>query len=138
MTIYIFDTDHLNFYGRNNLAVMMRLLTSNIRLATTAINVEEQMKGRLAQIAEAQDEAKKSIAYQRLVETVTLLSEFNILQYSAKPYKIYETLKEQCTDVGTQELRIASIALANNGVLLTRNIQYFNKIPGLIIEDWSI
>ena len=138
MTIYIFDTDHLNLYGRKNLVLMIRLFAANVRLTTTAINVEEQVKGRLAQIAEAKDGAKKSIAYQRLVETVTLLSEFNILQYCAKSHKIYETLKAECTSVGTQDLRIASIALANNAVLLTRNIQDFNQIPGLIIEDWSI
>lgn len=79
MTLYIFDTDHLSLYGRNNLAIMTRLSVANVQLTTTAINVEEQVKGRLAQIAEAQDGTKKSIAYQRLVETVMLLSEFNIL-----------------------------------------------------------
>lgn len=138
MTLYIFDTDHLSLYGRNNLAIMTRLSVANVQLTTTAINVEEQVKGRLAQIAEAQDGTKKSIAYQRLVETVMLLSEFNILQYSARSHEIYETLKAQRIRVGSQDLRIASITLANGGVLLTRNLQDFNKIPRLIIEDWSI
>jgi tRNA(fMet)-specific endonuclease VapC len=138
MKIYIFDTDHLNFYGRNNSAIMRRLLSANARLITTAINLEEQMKGRLAQIAEAQDEMMKLTAYQRLVETVMFLSEFIILQYSAKSYNIYEKLRKEYICVGNQDLRIASITLANNGILLTKNKQNFNKIPGLIIEDWSI
>jgi tRNA(fMet)-specific endonuclease VapC len=100
--------------------------------------VEEQLRGRLAQIAEAKDAAKQSVAYQRLVETVLLLSEFQILPYDEKSQEYYRGLKTQRIRIGTQDLRIASIALAHNGVLLTRNLRDFEKIPGLSIQDWSI
>jgi len=33
--------------------------------------------------------------------------------------------------------KIASIALANNAILLTRNLADFNKVPNLHAEDWS-
>ncbi|KYC35179.1 nucleic acid-binding protein [Scytonema hofmannii PCC 7110] len=138
MTIYILDTDHLSLYGRNHPTVIARLLAAQVRLTTTAINVEEQLRGRLAQVAEAKDGATQSSAYQRLVETVMLLSEFNILQYDAKSYEIYQALRAQRIRIGTQDLRIASIALAHNGILLTRNLQDFEKVPGLTIQDWSI
>ena len=36
------------------------------------------------------------------------------------------------------DLKIASIALANNATLLTRNLSDFSKIPNLRIEDWSL
>ncbi|MBD2336510.1 type II toxin-antitoxin system VapC family toxin [Calothrix sp. FACHB-156] len=138
MTIYILDTDHLSLYGRNHPTVIARLLSAQIQLTTTAINVEEQLRGRLAQVAEAQDGTTKSSAYQRLVETVMLLSEFNILPYDAKSYEIYQALRTQRIRIGTQDLRIASIVLACNGILLTRNLRDFEKVPGLIIQDWSI
>ncbi|MBE9252159.1 hypothetical protein IQ226_24320 [Dolichospermum sp. LEGE 00240] len=32
---------------------------------------------------------------------------------------------------------ISSIVIANNGILLTRNRQDFEKIPGLAMQDWS-
>jgi tRNA(fMet)-specific endonuclease VapC len=35
------------------------------------------------------------------------------------------------------DLRIASIALANNMTLLTRNTVDFERVPGLIQEDWT-
>jgi tRNA(fMet)-specific endonuclease VapC len=53
MTIYVLDTDHLSLYGRNHPVVIARLLDAKIQLITTIINVEEQLRGRLAQVAEA-------------------------------------------------------------------------------------
>ncbi|MBF2065132.1 MAG: type II toxin-antitoxin system VapC family toxin [Calothrix sp. C42_A2020_038] len=138
MRIYILDTDHLSLYGRNHLALLQRLFAESVQLNTTVINVEEQLRGRLAQVAEAEDGTTKSNAYIRLVETVTLLSEFTILQYSAKSHEIYKDLIAQNIPVGSQDLRIASITLANKAILLTKNLQEFNKVPGLNIEDWSI
>jgi tRNA(fMet)-specific endonuclease VapC len=138
MTIYVFDTDHLSFYGRNHPKVIENILAAKVQLTTTAINVEEQLRGRLAQIAEAKDGRTKSIAYRFLVDTVMLLSEFTVLQYDVKSDDIYQSLKAQRVRVGTQDLRIASIVLACDGVLLTRNLQDFEKVPGLKIQNWSI
>jgi tRNA(fMet)-specific endonuclease VapC len=137
MTLYILDTDHLSFYGRNHPTIIAKLLSNQVQLTTTAINVEEQLRGRLAQVAEAKNTNNLSNAYQRLTETVLLLSEFNILQYDTTSFEIYQKFKIQRIRVGTQDLRIASIAIANNGILLTRNRQDFEKIPGLIMQDWS-
>jgi tRNA(fMet)-specific endonuclease VapC len=53
MTLYILDTDHLSLYGRNHPALIERLQVASVNLTTTAINVEEQLRGRLAQVAEA-------------------------------------------------------------------------------------
>ena len=137
MTLYILDTDHLSLYGRNHPTIIAKLLSNQVQLTTTAINVEEQLRGRLAQVAEAKNTNNLSNAYQRLTETVLLLSEFNILQYDTTLSEIYQKFKIQRIRVGTQDLRIASIAIANNGILLTRNRQDFEKIPGLIMQDWS-
>ncbi|MGJ5675648.1 MAG: type II toxin-antitoxin system VapC family toxin [Nostochopsis sp.] len=138
MTIYVFDTDHLSLYGRNNPKIIENILAARVQLTTTAINVEEQLRGRLAQVAEAKDGRTKSIAYRFLVDTVMLLSEFTVLQYDAKSDDIYQSLKAQRVRIGTQDLRIASIVLACDCVLLTRNLQDFEKVPGLKIQNWSI
>lgn len=90
----------------------------------------------MAQVASAKDAVTQSNAYQRLVETVMLLSEFNILHYNTKSQKICQSLKLQRIRVGTQDLEIASIALAYNGILLTRNLQDFEKVPALNIQNW--
>ncbi|MEH2229409.1 MAG: type II toxin-antitoxin system VapC family toxin [Nostoc sp.] len=92
----------------------------------------------MAQVADAKEGVLQSNAYQRLVETVILLSEFNVLQYDEKSQGIYQNFRAQRIRIGTQDLRIASIVLANKGILLTRNLRDFEKVPGLNIEDWSI
>lgn len=141
VTLYVLDTDHLSLYGRNHPQVIAQLQANSEQVATTtAINVEEQVKGRLAQVAEAKskDGAALTNAYQRLVETIMLLSEFQVIQYNAESWAIYQSLKAQRIRVGTQDLRIASIALAHNGILVTRNLQDFNQVPNLITQNWSI
>jgi predicted nucleic acid-binding protein len=39
--------------------------------------------------------------------------------------------------IGPMDLKIASIALVNNAVVLTRNAKYFGKVPQLRIEHWA-
>ncbi|MDZ7955905.1 type II toxin-antitoxin system VapC family toxin [Nostoc sp. DedQUE09] len=120
----------MGFFGFNK-------QSSGHDITTTAINVEEQLRGRLAQVAEAKEGVLQSNTYQRLVETVMLLSEFNILHYDEKSQEIYQKFRNQRIRIGTQDLRIASIVLANKGILLTRNMRDFEKVPGLTIQDWS-
>jgi tRNA(fMet)-specific endonuclease VapC len=50
----------------------------------------------------------------------------------------YERIKYLKTRVGMLDLRIAAIALANNGILITANQRHFRQIPGLQTEDWTI
>ncbi len=50
---------------------------------------------------------------------------------------IFDGLRKQKLRIGTNELAIAAITLSVNGVLVTRNMVDFWKIPGLAIEDWA-
>jgi tRNA(fMet)-specific endonuclease VapC len=38
--------------------------------------------------------------------------------------------------IGTQDLKIAAIALANDALLLSANLRDFEQVPILRVEDW--
>ena len=60
-----------------------------------------------------------------------------MLDFDEAAQSHFERLKNLKIRVGTQDLRIAAIALANQCVLVTRNLQDFIAIPGLTLADWS-
>jgi tRNA(fMet)-specific endonuclease VapC len=60
-----------------------------------------------------------------------------VLQFTEEAQIIYQEFKRQKIRVGTQDLRIACIVMAHNGVLLSRNLQDFEKIPNLMVQNWA-
>ncbi|WP_276748541.1 type II toxin-antitoxin system VapC family toxin [Chlorogloeopsis fritschii] len=61
-----------------------------------------------------------------------------VLPFDAGAIAVFDGLRIQRVRVSTMDLRIAAITLSRNLVLLTRNINDFNKVPGLVIEDWTV
>jgi tRNA(fMet)-specific endonuclease VapC len=47
-------------------------------------------------------------------------------------------MKKQRIRVGTMDLRIVAIALANGMTVLTRNGADCGRVPNLTVEDWTI
>ncbi|MBN3959645.1 type II toxin-antitoxin system VapC family toxin [Nostoc sp. NMS8] len=51
---------------------------------------------------------------------------------------IRSELNKKGTPIGVYDLQIASIALANNLVLVTHNVGEFSRVEGLQYEDWEV
>ncbi|MCH8923806.1 MAG: type II toxin-antitoxin system VapC family toxin [Planctomycetes bacterium] len=47
-----------------------------------------------------------------------------------------DNLRKQRVRIGTMDLKIASIALANNATLLSANTRDFVQVPSLQLENW--
>ena len=77
------------------------------------------------------------MGYWRLENILNDFSRAQVLPFSADAPEIYSELRSQKVRVATMDLRIASIAIANQMTLLTSNSVDFERIPNLSIEDWT-
>ena len=138
MTLFVLDTDHLSLYQRYFEPLLSKLLSHPPdELAITIVTVEEQLRGRLAQIRKAMTATHLNECYRWLGETVDQLARLPVLYFDDKAATMCEKLLSAKVRIGTQDLRIASIVLSQNAVLLTRNSQDFSRVPGLQRDDWT-
>jgi tRNA(fMet)-specific endonuclease VapC len=75
-------------------------------------------------------------AYTGLRSTVQYLAEFHLADWTGATGKQFDEMRRQGVKIGTQDLRIASIALVFDAIVVTRNQRDFAQVPGLKIEDW--
>lgn len=73
-----------------------------------------------------------------LNDSEELLKRFAILNLDYESGRIWGQLAAsmKSNTIGDRDLFIASIALANNQTILTRNRKHFERVPGLRVEDW--
>ena len=139
MIRYVLDTDHvtLHFRGHSQVGQKMTLIPPD-EIATTTITAEEQLRGRLAQIKKASTTEVLAMAHRRFRQAIYDLAKLNILELDSAAITIFEDLKRQRPRVGSQDLRIAAITIANGAIVVTRNRVDFEQIAGLKIEDWTV
>lgn len=139
MSYYILDTDHLSLQQRGHSLLNARLSSlPDSDISVTIVSIEEVIRGRLSQIRESKTELKFIEAYRRFEKDFRWLNQFQILDYSQQASQEFEQLRAQKIRIGSQDLRIASITLSVNGILLTRNAVDFGKVHGLTIQDWTV
>ena len=138
MNLRILDTDHVSLLERKDTLVVDRFSRFIGETAITVITWEEQMRGRLNVIRQATSSEQRVLAYTRLLSTIRFLQNFPIINFDAMADRDYMQLQAQKIRVGTQDLRIASIALSCSAVVVTRNHRDFGKVPNLMLEDWTV
>lgn len=139
MLQFVLDTDHLTLYEHRHPQLMHRMvLQPPDAVGVSAVTAEESLRGRLASLAQARDGSRRIVRYRYLLESLDLLSQFDLVPYDLASENRFQQLRSMRLKVGTQDLKIAAIALANNVILLTRNRRDFGRVPGLQIDDWSV
>lgn len=138
----ILDTDHMTAleWGSGQACINLQRRLSVVpedEIFTTIISYEEQMRGWLARIAQASSVSDQIQAYARLRRQFDNYREVQMLDFDEAAATEYARLRGQRIRLGTMDLRIASIALANSAIVLTRNLSDFRLIPGLDVADWT-
>ena len=139
--IYLLDTDHFSILQRQtgaayaNLATRMGQHTST-DFAVSIVTFHEQVMGAHARIQNAKNEVHVLEGYEFLQRAFVDYTRFAVLPFDRKAQDTMRGFAGSLR-IGQRDQRIASIALANELTLLTRNNKDFERIPRLRIEDWS-
>jgi tRNA(fMet)-specific endonuclease VapC len=137
----LLDTDHatvLLFKEHSNYEVLASriLATTDSDIALNVVSLEEQLRGWLAEVARRRRMHGLVPVYAKLAELVDFYANWEISPFTDAAATIFDDLRKQGVRIGTQDLKIASIALANGALLLSANLVHFEKVPGLKVEDW--
>jgi tRNA(fMet)-specific endonuclease VapC len=140
--VVILDTDHLTVIQRRAEPAYSRLRARLSKvppntIQTTIISFEEQTRGWLSVIARARNQSREVLAYQRLQGLLRFFSEIPVLDYTEADATRFEDLRRSKLRVGSMDLKIASIALSHDGLLLSSNQKDFDQVPNLRVEDWT-
>jgi tRNA(fMet)-specific endonuclease VapC len=139
--IYVLDTDHMSLLDRGSAeGGRIRQRIDSLPpddIATTIISYEEQMRGWLARVSQARTLERAIVAYRGLKRQLQTYRDMSVMDFDERAVERFQGLWVTRIRVGTMDLKIAAIALANDATVITPNLADFGKVPGLRVEDWS-
>ena len=125
----ILDSDHWIAVMRGILDLRLHIAPDE-ELAMTAISVGELTYG-------AERSARPA---ERLLQLDALMAGLTVLAYDGVAAQRFGSLKVALERRGERlddaDLQIASIALSRVTPLVTHNGRHFERVPGLLLEDW--
>ncbi len=136
----LLDTDILSLLQRGHARVVDALEASDDpELAITLITKIELLRGRHDFVLKAATGEQLLRAEKWLKETEVFLLKTPVVYPDTAAATQFDRLRlmKGLRKIGRADLLIASIVLANDARLVTRNIRHFKQIPGLKIVNWA-
>lgn len=137
--MYLLDTNTLSHLWDGHALVTERLeKCDEAEVAITSITKAEILRGRLDQLLKAADAAAILVAQERLDRTELLLARRLIIPFETMAARQLDELRriKKLKKIGLADVLIASIAIANDATLVTRNLKDFRQVPRLKVENW--
>jgi len=134
--MYLFDTDALSQIIKQNPSMTFIRRLASIppeQQFTTSITIGEMTYG-----------AYKSDRPEYFIEKLENLvwANIQVLSFDESSAKVYGKVRAEMEKRGVSlmepDLRIASIALHHNLMVVTGNVRHFKKVPGLAVENWFV
>jgi tRNA(fMet)-specific endonuclease VapC len=140
--VILLDTDHMSIleWGNDTSSSILRTklaTTDDADIATTIVSYEEQMRGWMAVLSKSRTVDAQVNAYRRLADHLENYRLIPVRHFDQRSAEIFTKLRRDRIRIGTMDLRIASIVIANDALLLTRNTSDFDQVPGLRFENWT-
>jgi tRNA(fMet)-specific endonuclease VapC len=129
--IYAIDTNSLIYFFRGEGGVGGQILaTPPSGIAIPAVVLYELETG----IAKSSDPVRRRAQLDRLLEVVSVLPLG--VEEARVAAGVRATLEAAGTPIGPMDTLIAGIALAHRATLVTHNLREFQRVAGLVVEDW--
>ncbi|MBD0388292.1 MAG: type II toxin-antitoxin system VapC family toxin [Nostoc sp. C3-bin3] len=131
--IYLLDTNACIIYLNGRNINLRRRLENHSDLD---IVVCSTVKAELFYGAKRSNNPVRNLALQK-----GFLSRFTSLPFDDLAAEIFGDIRSHLASLGTPigpyDLQIAAIAMANNLILVTHNVDEFSRVEGLQLEDWE-
>jgi predicted nucleic acid-binding protein len=107
-------------------------------IALPIVVAAELLDGRLSYLREAHRRTPQHLltAFERIDATVRLLTLFPIVGFDAAALRVYRQRQLFPGTMSRDDRLIASICVAGQHRLVTRNVADFAAVPGLVVENW--
>lgn len=137
----LLDSDMLSLYhaGHPRVTERMAKVPPAEIVGTTSATRAEILRARCEFLLKAADGKEFQRAQDWLDKSESLLAELYIAKVDAGAAAEFDLLRRRknLKTVGYADLLIASIALAHEATLVTRNLKHFRQIPNLKLENWA-
>jgi tRNA(fMet)-specific endonuclease VapC len=137
---FLLDTDNLSLVQQGHSTVLNRVNRTPLAdMALCTVTLWEQMQGWQSSLTRARDRQQIAQAHERLV--VRLLPtwrKFTAVAMTEPAILRFENLITLKLNVGPMDLRIAAVTLESGLIVVTRNLRDFQRVPTLMVEDWSV
>lgn len=135
----LLDTDTFTLHQLGQERVTTRLRAAPEIPAITIVTQIEVLRGRYDALMKAEDGNRVLRAQRGIAASIAHLALFQIVPFDDAASTEFDRLLETKGQrrIGRGDLLIASIVLANKATLVTRNRKDFQKVPGLLLENWA-
>jgi tRNA(fMet)-specific endonuclease VapC len=129
---YLLDTNICIYWLNGNNTIKDKLVSAVIhnKIGIFIITLAELQYG-------AYNSMKVENNLSKIEDFANAIGVYNIDEESTKTYaKTKAILKKEGLILDDFDILIAATAICNNCILVTNNIKHFDRIEGLIIENW--
>jgi tRNA(fMet)-specific endonuclease VapC len=131
--MFLLDTNIVSYWMRGDQKILNKLKKHKpYELSLSTITLAEILYG----IRKSNIKKKE-----RLYKIESICSQLHIFSFDKTAADRYGTirvyLESRGIPISERDLQIASIAMANNLIVITHNVKEFERISGLIFEDWA-
>lgn len=136
----VLDTNHFSELVHDTTLgarLKRRFTERKAEVFTTIVTAQEVSEGWTAFIRKQKAGSDKQVhGYRQFQHSLDMLMELSMLAFDETAAAIFRTLRKTVPRTGSQDLKIAAIALAHDATVLTRNLVDFEQVLGLRAENW--